>query len=298
MSMVNALITNAIAMNPTTGHYFIVGLDSLVGKNEIKALYGDRLYPAGTAAVYTSITAAQASCIAGNGDVIIVMPGHVETITGAAGIAIATSGVSIVGLGTGSLTPVINFTTSTAAQLTVTAANVTFKNIVFTAGIDAIVAMISVTGTDCQFLNCEFNVNNATMGAILGILTAATADNLVVSNCRFLGVATSTGTTITACIQYEAAVDIQIINSYFTGKMTQAILNVATVLRGLIDSNRFVIATGTKAIAVAAASTPFIVNNRINVASGSTPIIAAAGFVAGNIYSAAPGVTAGTASTI
>ena len=59
-----------------------------------------------------------------------------------------------------------------------------------------------------------------------------------------------------------------------------------------------VVGTGTKAISVAAASTPFISNNRINVPSGTTPIIAAAGFVAGNIYSAAAGVTAGTAVTI
>ena len=69
--------------------------------------------------------------------------------------------------------------------------------------------------------------------------------------------------------------------------MTQAILNATTVLRGLIDSNRFVISTGTLAISVAAASTPFITNNRINVPSGTAPITAAAGFVAGNVYSAA-----------
>jgi hypothetical protein len=69
--------------------------------------------------------------------------------------------------------------------------------------------------------------------------------------------------------------------------MTQSILNATTLLRGLIDNNRFVVATGTKAISVAAASTPFISNNRINVPSGTAPIVAAAGFVAGNIYSAA-----------
>ena len=75
--------------------------------------------------------------------------------------------------------------------------------------------------------------------------------------------------------------------------MTQAILNVTgTVLRGLINANVFVIATGTKAISVAAASTPMISNNAINVPSGTAPVIAAAGFVANNSYSAAAGVTA------
>jgi hypothetical protein len=64
-----------------------------------------------------------------------------------------------------------------------------------------------------------------------------------------------------------------------------------------IDNNRFVIGTGTVAITMAAASTPFICNNNINVPSGTAPIVAAAGFVSRNSYSAAAGVTAGTAST-
>lgn len=275
----------------TTGRIFIVNGSSETNANEISSMYGAG-YPDGLAIVYGTIALALASCVANRGDIIYLAPGHTETITGAAGIAINVAGVRILGMGLGTARPVINFTTATTAQMTITAANVLIQNIQFVAGIDAIVAMIKVTGTDCQFQNCEFDTNSGTVGAVLGILTAATADRLVVNNCRFLGPATNTGTTTTAQIQYEAAVDIQITNSYFTGKMTQAILNVTgTVLRGLIQNNTFVIATGTKAIAVAAASTPMIVNNRMNVASGTTPIVAAAGFVAGNIYSAAAGVT-------
>jgi hypothetical protein len=85
-------------------------------------------------------------------------------------------------------------------------------------------------------------------------------------------------------------------DNYFAGKTTNAILNATTVLRGLIDNNR-IVTTGTAAINMAAASTPFISNNRMNVASGTAPIVAAAGFMAGNVYSAAAGVTAGTAAT-
>lgn len=235
---------------------------------------------------------------ANNGDVIVLLPGHAETITGAAGAAISKAGLQIVGVGNGSLRPTFTFTTAVAASFDVTAANVTFMNIVFVCGIDAQTAMVNVNKADVSFLGCQFTTNTATVGAVLGILTAATATRLKVDNCRFLGAATNSGTTTTACIQHEAGTDYTITNNYFMGKMTQAILNVATLLSGLIDNNRFVIATGTKAIAVAAASTPFITNNRINVPSGTAPIVAAAGFVAGNIYSAAAGVTAGTASTI
>lgn len=251
----------------------------------------------GVARTFSTITTALAACTASAGDVIYVAPGYTETITGAAGTAISKAGVTIIGLGMGTLRPTITFTTAVAASFDVTAANVSISNMVFTCGIDAQTAMINVTGADVSFINCEFNTNSGTVGAILGILTAATATRLIVDDCRFLGPAINAGTTTTAQIKHEVGVDYQIKNSYFTGKMTQAILNATTVLRGAIQSNRFVIATGTVAITMAAASTPFITNNRINVPSGTTPVTAAAGFVAGNAYSAAAGVTAGTAST-
>lgn len=282
----------------TTGRIFIVSGSTEVNANEIRAMYGDG-YPDGTPAVFTTLTLALAKCVADRGDVIFIAPGHTETIVAAAGVNVSVAGVSIVGLGRGVDRPTFTHTTSVAASFDVTAANVTIQNVIFVCGIDAQTAMTNVSATDVSFISCEFRTNSGTVGAILGILTAATSDRLVVNACRFVGPATNTGTTTTAQIQYESAVDILVMESYFTGKMTQSILNVTgTVLRGLIRNNFFAVATGTKAIAVASASTPFIASNRINVPSGTAPIVAAAGFVAGNIYSAAAGVTAGTASTI
>lgn len=241
---------------------------------------------------------AQTVATANNDDVVYVGQAHAETIIAAAGMTFSKAGVTYQGLGKGRLRPTISFTTSTAAQLIVSGANIVFKNFIFDlTGIDAIVAAISITGADVAFEDCEFIISTGTSAPVLGILTAATADRLRIERCRFLGPAVSTS-TVTACIKHEVGVDYVIKDCYFCGKMTQAILNATANLRGLIDSNRFVIGTGTLAISVNSASTPFIVNNRINVPSGTTPITAAAGFVAGNTYSAAAGVTAGTASTI
>lgn len=235
---------------------------------------------------------------ASKGDVIVLMPGHAESIVGAAGLTISKAGVYIIGLGTGRLRPVITFSTSTAAQMIVSSAQTTFDNVVFDmTGIDAIVAAISVTAVDVAFQNCELITNNGTAGVVLGILTAATATRFRFENNFCHGPAVNSGTTTTAVIKHEVGIDYIIRNNYFTGKMTQAILNATTILGGWIDNNRFVIATGTVAITLAAASTAFIVNNRFNVPSGTAPVVAAAGFVAGNVYSAAAGVTAGTAST-
>lgn len=251
----------------------------------------------GVSRVFTSITSALVQCVAGRGDVIYVLPGYTENITGAAGIAIAKAGVRLVGLGQGRARPTLTWTTAITAQITVTAANVSIENFVFDlTGFGAVTAGFSVTGADVSFLNNEFIISTGTNAPVLGILTAATAARLKVIGNRFIGPATSTQ-TCTAAIKHEVGIDYVIENNEFKGKLTQAILNATTVLGGLIRNNTFVIGTGTVAITMAAASTPFITNNRINVASGTAPVVAAAGFVAGNVYSAAAGVTSGVAST-
>jgi len=251
----------------------------------------------GTPRLLNTLAAALALCVADRGDVIYLAEGYAETITAAAGSGINVAGVRVIGLGDGANRPTFTFTTAVAASFDVTAARVAIQNCVFTCGIDNQTAMVNVNSANVKFDGCEFNTNSGTVGAAIGILTAATASGFTVTNSRFLGPATNSGTTTTAQIDHEVGVDYVIENNYFTGKMTQAITNTATILRGVIRNNTFVVATGTKAINMAAASTPMIVNNRINVPSGTAPVVAAAGFVAGNVYSAAAGVTAGTAST-
>jgi len=237
-------------------------------------------------------------CTASKGDVIVLMPGHVETVTAAAGVALDVAGVTTIGLGSGRIRPTVNYTTAITASVDVTAANCLVKNVVFTPiGFDAITAAMNVTAADFWMDGCEWQISTGTNAPVLGILTAATATRLKVTNTKFLGPATSTS-TVTACIKHEVGIDFEIDNCDFHGKMTQAILNATTLHGGKIHNNRFQIYTGTKGIALAAATTAFITNNRFNVPSGTAPIIAAAGFVAGNVYSAAAGVTAGTASTI
>lgn len=247
--------------------------------------------------LYTTLAAALANVVADRGDLIFLAEGYSETITAAAGSGVAKAGVRIIGLGDGANRPTFTFTTAVAASFDITAARVYIYNCIFTCGIDAQTAMININTADVTIDNCDVNTNSGTVGAVVGILTAATAARLKVVNCRFLGPATNSGTTTTAQIDHEVGVDYTIENNYFTGKCTQNITNGAAVLRGEIRANRFVTYTGTKSINMHASSTPFITNNRFNVPSGTAPVVAAAGFVAGNTYSAAAGVTAGTAST-
>lgn len=246
-----------------------------------------------------TLSGAQTAANSGKGDVIVILPGHTESFTGAAALTLSKNGLYIIGLGMGAQRPTFTWSTSTAAQVIVSGAGITIDNVVFDfTGIDAIVAAVSVTGADFNFRNSTVYTNSGSAGCVLGFLTAATATRFTVENNLFFGPATNSGTTTTAQIKHEVGIDYVIRNNVFLGgKCTQNILNATTILGGIIDNNRFVTYTGTKAISMAAASTPFITNNRFNVPSGTAPIVAAAGFVAGNVYSAAAGVTAGTAST-
>lgn len=243
-------------------------------------------------------------CTANNGDVVVLLPSHAEVFTSAvltSPITLDKAGVRVVGAGVGANRPTLTASGATTDTITMSAASCSLEGVIidFTT-IDAVVAGVTADATDLSFISCEFRTNAAAAGVVSGITLGGTTacDRFRIINCRFLGPAVNSGTTTTAQVTITAGVDYLIEGNYFTGKVTQNITNGATVLRGNIHNNRFVTATGTKSINMAAASTPFITNNRFNVPSGTAPIVAAAGFVAGNVYSAAAGVTAGTASTI
>lgn len=126
----------------------------------------------------TTIAAAIALCVANRGDVIIVGPGHVETVIAAAGLALSVAGVSILGVGNGAKRPTINFTTATTATMTVTGADCSIDNFLFTGGIDALVGPISIQAADFRLTN--FETRDVTGQATRWIITTAAADRLYI----------------------------------------------------------------------------------------------------------------------
>lgn len=249
---------------------------------------------------YATLIAAQTAAVADNDDLVLVLPGHAESVVAAAGMTFSKAGVAYQGIGSGRGRPTITFSTSTAAQIVISGARITFRNIVFDfTGVDAIVAAISVTGADCTFEDCEFLTNSATIGCVLGILTAATADRFAIRRCRFIGAQTNSGTTTTAQVKHEVGADLCIEDCWFTGKMTQAILNATTILRAKVSRNIIHTYTGTLGFSFETSSTGFATDNRICVASGTTPVAGAALSYSANHYTTeGNGPTGGTADAI
>lgn len=215
----NGLVNQGIpVLNTYAGNVFWV--DSGTGSNGNK---GTHLKP------FETIDYAVGRCTANNGDIIMVKPGHTETISGAAGIAFDVAGVTVVGLGNGSDRPTLNFT-ATTSTVTVTAANVTLKNLLLTGGIDAIVTMIAISAADCTLLEVE--TRDVTGQMVSAITTATGADRLLIDGYAHRGAAAAGGANAIELVGADDGVTIR--NFWIDGNFSAAaIQNVTGVMTNL-----------------------------------------------------------------
>ncbi len=162
-------------------------------------------------------------CEANHGDLILVMPGHTETISGAAGIAADVAGVTVIGLGTGAARPTLSFS-ATASTIVVSAASFVLQNVICTGDIDAIVTMFTITGSDCKLLDLE---TRDVTGQMTSCITTATgADRLLIDRYIHRGAAAAGGVN---CIELVGADDgVTIRNFWIDGNFSTAAIQNAT----------------------------------------------------------------------
>lgn len=184
---------------------------------------------------------ASAGCVASRGDLIVLMPGHVETVTAAAGLAMSKAGVTILSLGQGSLRGTINFTTATTATMVVSAANCTFVNVLFTGGIDALAGPLVVQAADCSFINCEYR--DVTGEATRTMVANASATRLYLDGWTHRG-ATSAGAV--NAIQLTGGSNFVMKNFWIDGTFSGAALEIVTTAHSDLDvTNGFVRSRGS-----------------------------------------------------
>lgn len=273
---------------PTTGNIFFVDSGAASG--------GNGLSPE---AAVTTIDAAINLATASNGDIIVVMEGHAETIATAAGIALDVAGLTIVGLGRGRNRPVITFATDVAASFDISAANNHVEGLVLVNAIDAQTAMVNVSAADVTIKNCEIQTGDATTQTVLGILTTNGANRLRIEGCHIHGLVTA-GTT--SQISIVGGDSLVIKNNIIVGACaTTGNISAATTasLNGTIDGNIIQNQTAdanNKTIVLGAGDTYVISNNRMAVIDSTSPapVTAAAAFVSANYWTGGVGVTAST----
>jgi len=138
---------------------------------------------------FSTLDYAIGRCTASRGDIIMLMPGHAESVTAAAGMVFDVAGVAVVGLGSGSLQPQISFTTIATADIDISAANVSFHNIRFTAGVADVTTAIDVAATadNLGFYNCLFDESATDLNYVVVMDLATGCDGLTVDGCTYIG---------------------------------------------------------------------------------------------------------------
>lgn len=255
---------------------------------------------------FATIDYAIGQCTASKGDTIIALEGHAETVNAAGFIAMDVAGVTLRGEGYGDNRPTLTWGTSTAATITMSAANCRITNMRLLMTLpSALVSGIVVSAAGCSIDNNHILVGTAGTGTapLQAILTTAGADRLKIRDNFIVGPA-ATPTTIAAgtsggiCLVGGDGIEItgNFINVWATTTVGP-IYGITTLTSNIkIDSN-FVgnqTASSAKAIVLLTGSTGFVTNNRLGVLTGTAPITGDATWVGGNYYAAAKGVTAGT----
>lgn len=282
LTLSGAIFSGNLAVYGTTGSVFFVSSVSGSSGND------------GLSASTPKATIAQAIalCTAAKGDVVIVMPGHAESLSGASALALNKSGVTIIGLGNGANRPALTLHT-TDALITISAANVTLRNFQILTDVDAVVTCFSITAAGVTLDRVDF-VETAACACLQFVLTTAAADDLTISNSKWV----QTATAATALQQWIVLVgadraritdNFANLKGYATSNPANGVVVGATTASSdiLIARNVFITTNSTGAIAISllANSTGFVINN--SVASAKTAIagqVACANAYATNNY--------------
>lgn len=126
---------------------------------------------------------------ANNGDIIVVMPNHAETLTAAAQMVMDVAGVHVFGIGTGGTQPTITLGTATTTDVDIDAADITVENIHFVANLQDIAVCLDVNAADFTCRGCRFTDNSTALNFLVCVQDAAgaTSDRITVENCRVYG---------------------------------------------------------------------------------------------------------------
>lgn len=121
------------------------------------------------------------ACAANRGDIVMVGPGHAETIASATTLAFSKAGVAIIGLGYGSTRPTLTYSTA-ASNIPLTAANCLIQNFLFKCNFADVVSCFTATGTatptDFSIEGCEFRDGSSVLDFLAVVTGNATANAL------------------------------------------------------------------------------------------------------------------------
>ena len=142
-------------------------------------------------------------CVADRGDIVYLLPGHAENVASATEAVVDVAGVSVIGIGRGSLMPTLTLITAAGATLSITAPNCSVQNVhvvsAFTNGVTAGVTL-GALADGCTLDGLLFTEALVTQEFLIGISIAADCDDVIIRNCRYCGTAGGDTTSAIAAL--------------------------------------------------------------------------------------------------
>jgi len=174
---------------------------------------------------FATIDYAVGQCTASQGDIIYVMPGHVETVASAAALDFDVAGIKVIGLGWGDSRPIVNLT-ATDSTVELNADDMWIENLRFKGSIaDLVVGLDIKTGCDDLMIkNCEIGGAASSTEMLKGVTIEATNDRITFDGCYFKE---PSGGDATAAIFTEGAFsNLLIENCTFWGDWSDSTLDL------------------------------------------------------------------------
>jgi hypothetical protein len=136
---------------------------------------------------FLTIQYAVNQCANSTGDVIYVLPGHVEAVAAAAGLALNKIGITIIGIGEGTYQPIISLDAE-LSDVDIDAASVTVEHMVFRANFADVSAAIDVNASDFTLRNCRCVSGGANLNAEIWVQDGAllTSHRITIEDCIFI----------------------------------------------------------------------------------------------------------------
>lgn len=214
--MIGAYKINGIPMQGaemTTGTIYFV--DSVTGLSGNSGL--DPKHPLAT--VDQAINRSSAAAGANKGDMIYCMPNHAETLgDNATSLVPDVAGISVIGLGHGADAPEFTFS-GTSSTINIQAANITFKNLRFIAGISAVAVCIDVSADHFKLEDCVTDFTDTDFDFVIHVNVDA-VDYATIINNRLIAENVTAGSN--DGIRLDDCHHVKIAGNYISGDFARA----------------------------------------------------------------------------
>ncbi len=202
-----------------------------------------------------TIEYAFSKCTASVNDYIIGMPGHAETVSSAGALDCDVIGVTVLGIGEGTIQPTITLDSANTADIDIDAASITFENIHFKANYADIAGAIDVNSTDFTVRNCRFSQTADDMNAKVWIQDDGStgAGRIKIEGCQVSAYDASN----LEFVAFDGTGDGHIVrNNFFAGDWGTACISAPGVITRAQITHNFIInaATDTDSCIEAAAT--------------------------------------------